>query len=196
MADVHDVAAAVIARTGPESPMKLQKLLYYAQAWNLAEHGEPLFDAEIEAWRKGPVVRSVWERHRYQNQVEVWDEGDATALTPSESQLVASVVARYGGFSRDDLSAMTHDEEPWQHARAGLSDSEPSCVPLSRAVMASYFRRQVTDPHTAAAEALASARIEGLDVSPDAVAVAQRVSDGELSMDQAVAQRIEALLGP
>lgn len=195
MADVHDVAAAVIARTGPESPMKLQKLLYYAQAWHLAEYGEPLFDAEIEAWRMGPVVRSVWDRHRHQNRVEAWDEGDATALTPRESQLVASVVARYGGFNRDDLSAMTHDEEPWQRARAGLPDSEPSSAPLSRAVMAAYFRRQVTDPLTAAAEALASVHIEGLQVSADAVTAAERVRNGELSTDQAVAQRIEALRG-
>lgn len=29
---------------------KLQKLVYYAQAWNLAINGKKLFTANIEAW--------------------------------------------------------------------------------------------------------------------------------------------------
>ena len=88
MANVHNVAAAVLARTGPTSPMKLQKLLYCVQGWHLARFGEPLFDAPIEAWRDGPVIRSVWESHKGQQQVEVWQEGDATKLSQRELALI------------------------------------------------------------------------------------------------------------
>ena len=44
--------------------LKLQKLLYYAQAWNLVFTGEPLFEADIEAWVHGPVVPSIFRRFK------------------------------------------------------------------------------------------------------------------------------------
>ncbi|MEZ5764895.1 MAG: DUF4065 domain-containing protein [Xanthobacteraceae bacterium] len=40
--------------------MKLQKLLFYAHAWWLAQTGQPLFDDDVEAWPWGPVVRNVY----------------------------------------------------------------------------------------------------------------------------------------
>src|SRR6266446_3445682 len=44
--------------------LKLQKLLYYAQAWKLALHGKPLFNDRIEAWVHGPVVPVVFREYR------------------------------------------------------------------------------------------------------------------------------------
>ena len=44
----------------PISNLKLQKLLYYAQAWYLALHNEPLFPESIEAWVHGPAVPPVY----------------------------------------------------------------------------------------------------------------------------------------
>lgn len=45
--------------------LKLQKLLYYAQAWHLVFRQEPLFTDRIEAWRHGPVVPSVFRQYRH-----------------------------------------------------------------------------------------------------------------------------------
>lgn len=42
--------------------MKLYKLVYYAQAWWLAQKGYPLFDEDIEAWPWGPVVRALYSQ--------------------------------------------------------------------------------------------------------------------------------------
>lgn len=44
MANVLDVAAYVLAKRGPMTAMKLQKLVYYSQAWHLVWDEEPLFD--------------------------------------------------------------------------------------------------------------------------------------------------------
>jgi uncharacterized phage-associated protein len=41
--------------------LKLQKLIYFAQAAHLAINDEELFDEQIEAWPLGPVVRSVYD---------------------------------------------------------------------------------------------------------------------------------------
>lgn len=56
MAEVNDVAAALLSQTGQITTMKLQKLVYYAQAWHLVFHSEPLFADTIEAWPQGPVT--------------------------------------------------------------------------------------------------------------------------------------------
>ncbi|MDR1079669.1 MAG: DUF4065 domain-containing protein [Deltaproteobacteria bacterium] len=40
--------------------LKLQKMLYFAQGWHLAYFDVPLFEDPIEAWKYGPVVRSVY----------------------------------------------------------------------------------------------------------------------------------------
>ncbi|RKT57579.1 type II toxin-antitoxin system antitoxin SocA domain-containing protein [Saccharothrix australiensis] len=193
MADVHDVAAAVLDATGPESPMKLQKLLYYAQAWHLARYDEPMFAARIEAWRRGPVVPEVYHRHRGRTEVCSWQEGDPRGLSERERSVVRDVVERYGKFSRHELSDMAHDEEPWRAARGGLAESEPSSAPLSNEVMARYFRRLTSDGDEAVAEAVGSARLEGRDVPDDLVATLRSVAAGELSMDEAIAREIEAL---
>ena len=46
------------------SAMKLQKLIYYSQAWSLVWDDEPLFPERIEAWINGPVVPELYERHK------------------------------------------------------------------------------------------------------------------------------------
>ena len=51
MASVNDVAQYVLNRIGYTSTMKLQKLVFYSQAYSLASTGNPLFEDRIEAIR-------------------------------------------------------------------------------------------------------------------------------------------------
>lgn len=58
---VADYVIAFLAEHGdPTTNLKLQKLLYYSQAWYLALYDLPLFDDRIEAWVHGPVVPPVY----------------------------------------------------------------------------------------------------------------------------------------
>lgn len=41
------------------SPMKLQKLVYFAPGWYLALFNKPLIDERVEAWKFGPVILSM-----------------------------------------------------------------------------------------------------------------------------------------
>ena len=72
MATVHDVAAAILEREGPMTAMKLQKLVYYCQAWHLVWDEEPLFPERIEAWANGPVVHALYDKHRGSFTVSSW----------------------------------------------------------------------------------------------------------------------------
>src|SRR5450756_3169344 len=92
MARVDDVAAAILQRQGQMSTWKLQKLVYYCQAWHLVWEENPLFDDPIQAWANGPVVRSLYDRHRGQFSVSSWRNGDASRLTPEESSTVDAVL--------------------------------------------------------------------------------------------------------
>jgi len=46
------------------SNLKLQKLLYYAQAWHLVNFDVPLFGDSIEAWDFGPVIPNVYRQYK------------------------------------------------------------------------------------------------------------------------------------
>jgi uncharacterized phage-associated protein len=59
MASAHDVAAYILSRQGRMTAMKLQKLVYYSQAWSVVWDERPLFPEKIEAWANGPVVRDL-----------------------------------------------------------------------------------------------------------------------------------------
>src|SRR6266498_32696 len=64
MATAFDVAKYILSKKGSMTAMKLQKLLYYCQAWSLVWDEKPLFDNMIQAWANGPVVPSVYNYHR------------------------------------------------------------------------------------------------------------------------------------
>jgi uncharacterized phage-associated protein len=57
---ISDTIIALATERGDRqiTNLKLQKLLYYTQAWYLAFTGQPLFSESIEAWVHGPFPRS------------------------------------------------------------------------------------------------------------------------------------------
>jgi len=50
----------ILGKCGDMSHLKLQKLLYYIQAWHLAIFGKSVIDDDFKAWVHGPVCVSVW----------------------------------------------------------------------------------------------------------------------------------------
>ncbi len=99
--DVDDVADAVLSAAGPMTAKKLEKLVYYSQAWHLAWHRRPLFPETIEAWALGPVIRHLYDQHRHRYQVREWRSGDKSRLTDDENRTVSWVVATYGAPDPD-----------------------------------------------------------------------------------------------
>jgi uncharacterized phage-associated protein len=139
MARVDDVAAYILERQGAMSTWKLQKLVYYSQAWHLVWEEAPLFEDTIEAWANGPVVRSLYDRHRGYFSTATWNAGDARTLSDDERTTVDAVLQTYGPMSGADLSALTHREPPWREARAGLEDGERSNRQITPQAMAEYY---------------------------------------------------------
>jgi uncharacterized phage-associated protein len=139
MADVFDVSAYVLKKAGPMTAMKLQKLVYYAQAWSLVWDEEPLFDERIEAWANGPVSPDLYFEHQGQFTVSKAPKGDAKALTSDERETVDAILEHYGKKRAHWLSDLTHREDPWRNARRGLPDGVRSNRVISHASMAEFY---------------------------------------------------------
>jgi len=135
---VIDVAAYILHKKGSMSSMKLQKLVYYCQAWSLVWDDAPLFREDIEAWRDGPVVRELFYRHKGQFVVSHVD-GDASALSASQAETVEAVLADYGNSDGATLSQMTHDEAPWQEVRRDLPEGVNSDHVITHASMKRFY---------------------------------------------------------
>ncbi|MBQ1081576.1 Panacea domain-containing protein [Nocardiopsis sp. B62] len=119
--------------------MKLQKLVYYSQAWSLVWDEDPLFQERIEAWANGPVVRELFAEHRGQFSVGEWPRGDVDHLTPDQRKSIDVVVDTYGKLTGKQLSEMTHNEDPWRKARAGLPAHVGSNAEISPDAMKEFY---------------------------------------------------------
>jgi uncharacterized phage-associated protein len=139
MAAVIDVAQCILQLTGPISSWKLQKLVYYAQAWHSVWEDEPLFNATIEAWANGPVCKELYERHRGTFTVSSFVGADCERLTEDEQETIEKIVEYYGQFDGQKLSDLTHMEPPWKNARAGLSPSERGNAEITLEAMSEYY---------------------------------------------------------
>lgn len=120
------VANAFADLAGHAMPqMKLQKLTYIADGWNLAIAGVPLVDAQPEAWDNGPVFRSIWNRLRdlgsASGKVRDYDGSTPTAaFTDPERAVVQHVWNKYGQKSARELSDLTHQPNtPWSRSYYG-----------------------------------------------------------------------------
>jgi uncharacterized phage-associated protein len=124
---------------------KLQKLLYYAQAWNLVFNDEKLFKEEIQAWVHGPVVAELYEKYKGlgANPFVINDDVSQPTLNEKEQSVIDSVWRVYGKFDGDYLEMLTHNEQPWIDARAGLESLEPSQTEITPKVMKEYYERKL-----------------------------------------------------
>lgn len=142
MANVFDVAAYILAKKGEMSAVKLQKLVYYSQAWSLVWDDAPLFDQRIEAWVHGPVAPDLynWARKRFSvAQEHMPPNANPEALTAKQKVTVDAVLAFYGDKDSQWLSDLSHMEAPWKNARAGLGPAERSNRPITLKSMAEYY---------------------------------------------------------
>lgn len=116
MDTVNDVAVYLVNKgTGMNFPskngnLKLQKLLYYANAVNLSINGVPLFSETLQAWPEGPVVKSIYIRYRYYS---LYDEA-VYSLSEDVEKILEFVVSLFDDFSAEELVEMTHEETPWE----------------------------------------------------------------------------------
>lgn len=152
MVDVQAVADYILAsvdvgRGDSITNLKLQKLVYYCQAWHLVERRGPLFIDAIEAWPHGPVVYAVWKRFSGNQWHAIDTEANADlkriATIPADSaEVIDHVLSAYSHLSAVELEEATHLEDPWTITRGGLSADAPSNLVITHGLMQDFYSRQ------------------------------------------------------
>ncbi len=122
------------------SSWKLQKLVYYCQAWSLVWDENPLFPEEIQAWADGPVCPELYRKHRNKFRVGPDDvKGNPGNLSSDQQETVEAVLKYYGHRTGRYLSDLTHLERPWIAARSDLLPGERGGVVIQLNDMLDYY---------------------------------------------------------
>jgi len=152
MATIHDVCDYVIIKLeeAGDSPsvLKIQKLLYYVQAWSLAINKRPLFPGKFQAWIHGPVNREIYDRFSgvklmYSSVTSKDCNGGQDSLSGDERSAIDDVLDVYAKFSGSQLEEMTHQEEPWLKARGGISPSQRCENEISEDDMQKFYASRI-----------------------------------------------------
>jgi uncharacterized phage-associated protein len=130
------------------SNLKLQKLLYYSQAWYLALYGKPLFGEDIEAWIHGPVVPCVYGEFKKYSWNPIPALLPAPVLTKKVTGHLKNVSLAYGHLSAYQLETLTHSEKPWLNARKGIPSDKSSHAIISHSDMRSFYRLKLKSNET------------------------------------------------
>lgn len=122
MEDVVKIASYICARYQQEfgqriDEMKLHKLLYLVQREAIIQRGNPMFSAQFEAWKYGPVLKVLHQRYR--------DDALHESL-PDEAikdylLIFDRIFETYAKKSSWSLSTLTHGEYSWKKAREGYA---------------------------------------------------------------------------
>lgn len=127
------------------SPLKLQKLVYYAQAWNLALFGEPLFIEPVQAWASGPVVYSLYTRFSSTRKYSAIDLEaciiDPPVFDERTEDLLNDILEVYGEHSASYLEQLTHKEQPWIIARGDKKPYERCNSEITHQSMIEYYSK-------------------------------------------------------
>ena len=122
--------------------LKLQKLVYYAQAWSLVLRGHELFDGAIEAWVNGPVCPQVWSEYKmYPDKTPIPRPDNFTEklLSKDELNLLNLITNTYGNFTASKLWKLSHTEYPWRDARRGIAKDCSSRQVILPELMKEYY---------------------------------------------------------
>lgn len=146
--DIADFFLKIVDRESDSviTPLKLQKILYYAQGYYLAIHDSELFPEEFEAWAHGPVNEKIYNKYK--------DLGYQSIPAPSYEikdfskeliDFLTDIWETFGIYDGRYLEEQTHKEDPWILARKGYEPGERCCEIITKTSMKEYFKKVLNE---------------------------------------------------
>lgn len=139
----NNLAALIVERLGSTETLKLQKLLYYCNAWSLAIRNRPMFTDATQAWQHGPVVASIYAQHRMLTSVDTWEFGDASQMSADDVAFADAVIDLYGARSGWALRNLTHSETPWIDAWKRCKQGAIKYEVITQDEISAYFKQTI-----------------------------------------------------
>jgi uncharacterized phage-associated protein len=155
------------------TPMKVQKLVYFANGWHLALKGTPLIDEQVEAWKFGPVIPSLYSafrrfgdqpitepaEHLSTELIDAWKMSFHRSVPslddiPEQANFAKALLDRiwaiYGGYTAVQLSNETHQAgTPWDKVSKHYGGSIPRRTDIPPDDMKEYFHALMRPTATA-----------------------------------------------
>lgn len=147
MEEIKSIERYLIENGNDVTNKKLQKLLYFSQAWfitlNTYEEDQDqnltrLFREKIQAWRHGPVIPESYQRYKKYSyfSIEKKEVEEFDVLTNEEvKKFLNQILETYDDFTGDELESISHQESPWKDAFVANENRE-----IEPQAMFSYFR--------------------------------------------------------
>ena len=120
---IDAVIKYLLIRCEDFTPLTLQKLLYYVQAFYYVFTDNFIFQEDCEASMKGPLYTNVYERYEKFGYEEINKDilaNDKLKLEDVERNIVESVIKFYSCYSGKILEQMTRNEAPWMLTRTSI----------------------------------------------------------------------------
>lgn len=131
---------------------KLQKILYYIEAWSLVYHSS-IIDEDFEAWVHGPVIPSIYHHFKGFGYLPIQSKykKDETPnsrwyklvsdleLKKDEIDLIVEVLNKYGSLSSFELEKLSHSEMPWLRARGDVGPFDACFNIIDKKIMKQYY---------------------------------------------------------
>lgn len=146
------LADYILQNYGPMSHLKVQKLLYYCDAYHLAKFDQELVATDFEAWVHGPVSRPLFNELRDKSLIysDLSYEGDKNThellsekLTTSQISLINTILGDLCTWNDFELEHATHIETPWKEAR-GMLDPGARCTNIiSKITMKQFYTNEI-----------------------------------------------------
>ncbi|WP_369788350.1 Panacea domain-containing protein [Rouxiella sp. WC2420] len=146
------------------TPMKLQKLVYFAHAWSLAAGNEPLINDQVKAWKFGPVIDSIYQEFKSYGSnnitklgTEFFYEDDGERLIRSRfvaptvpktdkmaNAIIDTILEVYGDKSAYYLSNLTHEKgSAWAVTREHHQDGENKGFVIPDAIIGETTKKEL-----------------------------------------------------
>lgn len=122
MYDAVDVCNYVInycnAKKYGISNLKLQKILYFIQAYFLIEKSQKCFINKIVAWGCGPVVPEAYHKFKKYGGCNIYSSefGNYNRISKEDKECINKVIEKFRDYSSVDLTNLTLNQAPWINA--------------------------------------------------------------------------------
>lgn len=132
--------------------LKLQKLLYYIQAWSLGINGYAMINGRFEAWVHGPVCIELYNRFKDTKSLyssitdeDVLNKSPKGEILSEDVEFIDYILENYARYSGLQIEAMTRNDAPWINARKGYGAMERCHAEITEEVMKDYYAKKYED---------------------------------------------------
>ncbi len=137
--------------------MKLQKLAYVSHGWHLAYLDKPLVHDAVEAWRWGPVFRSLYREFRDFGSQPITQPATALDGSSLEDRVITikdyeshdevdrfleGIWVVYSDYSAGQLSAITHQHgTPWHQMYEQMGNQILPYTVIPNDMIAEHYKK-------------------------------------------------------